>query len=117
MNMGTEVGGGHARPAVRIGRGMPRPYRISIAKEIKYMNTINLEIHPGLSVQIVSKREKQHKGGEIFALRFADSRQPCEGGNMQRGAGYPRRDTEECGPDLFFEIWDFSDTPQELEPA
>lgn len=113
--MGTEVGGGHARPTVCIGRGMPYPYRISIVKELKHMNTINLEIHPGLSVQIVSKRKERRQGGEIFTLRFADSRQPCAGDNMQRGAGYPRRDTDKCGPNLFFEQWDFSDTPQELD--
>ena len=30
---------------------------------------------------------------------------------MGRGADYPRMDADECGPDLFFEIWNFSDAP------
>jgi hypothetical protein len=89
------------------------------------MNTEEIQRFLDIGAQVVSKRATLGKSGEIFTIRFADS-QPtyggyslpvCGGDIMEPETNHPRMDAGECGPDLFFEIWDFSDTPQELEPA
>lgn len=66
------------------------------------MNSENIKGRQDMGVQVVSKRETQGKSGEIFTIRFADS-QPAYAANS--------RPTDECGPDLFFALWDFSGTP------
>ena len=79
----------------------------------------------GLSIQVLSKRKNPTVHGEIFTVRCADIQQTyaaylqpvCGGGNRSPGVNQPPTFTNECGPDLFFEIWDFSDAQQELEPA
>ncbi len=75
------------------------------------MNSENIFGNLDMGTQDVSNRGNQDKRGEIFTVRFADSEQACEDGIMGRGADYPRMDADECGPDLFFEIWNFSDAP------
>ena len=88
------------------------------------MSSENSSCRQGLSIQVLSKRENPTVHGEIFTVRCADIQQTyaaylqpvCGGGIRSPGANHPRTLTNECGPDLFFEIWDFSDAQQELEP-
>ena len=71
----------------------------------------------GMHTQVVPKRESQNKRVEIITIRLTDSQPACTnnmrpvcGGDIAGlGIDHPRMVTDECGPDLFFEIWDFSD--------
>ena len=64
------------------------------------MNAANYRNHPGVSAQVVYKRENPAKSGEIFTLRFGDKR---------RAKAVNPQAAHECGPDLFFELWNFVD--------
>jgi len=78
-----------------------------------------------MPAQVFSKRENLGKSAEIFTIQFADE-QPGYAGNLQLdcetnivwcGADGNQMDIDGCGSDLFFELWDFSDSPVELELA
>lgn len=87
------------------------------------MNSLNAMLDQEMSAQFISKRENLGKGGEIFTIRFAEN-QPVFAANLQTEfkdsivrcrADTKHMDIDECGPDLFFERWDFVDGPMELE--
>lgn len=87
------------------------------------MNSLNTMLDQEMSAQVVSKKENLGKSGEIFTIRFADKqllfavnlRTECEDNIVRCRADGKHMDIDECGPDLFFELWDFSDSPMELE--
>ncbi len=89
------------------------------------MNSENIKDHLDMGAQVVSKRENLGKSGEIFTVRMmdchqtyaADSQSALDNGITGLRTNCERRSADECGPDLFFEIWDFTDTPQDLVAA
>ena len=64
------------------------------------MNAANHKNHLSVNAQVVYKQANPAKSGEIFTLRFED--------NRWANAANPQA-THECGPDLFFELWNFVD--------
>jgi len=73
------------------------------------MNSLNTMLDQEMSAQVISKRENLGKSAEIFTIRFAEN-QPLFAANLRTEC-----DDNICGPDLFFELWDFVDEPMELE--
>ena len=89
------------------------------------MNSLNTMLSQEMSAQVISKRENLGKSAEILTIRFADEKpaniaslhSDREDSIVRCEASGNHRDIDECGPDLFFELWDFSDSPIELELA
>ena len=73
---------------------------------------------------VVSKREAPDKRVEIFTVRLTDDSQvhianappACEIHDMRRETTRERANADNCGPDLFFALWDFTDAPWQCEP-
>ena len=83
------------------------------------MNSQNTMLNQVMSVQVISKRENLGKNAELFTIRFVDEKSANieslhpdrEDSIVRCGTGNKLGDIGECGPDLFFELWDFSDSP------
>lgn len=89
------------------------------------MSSLNTMLDLEMPAQVISKRGNLGKSGEIFTIRFAGN-QPlfaanfqteCEDNIVRCRADAKHMDNDECGPNLFFVLWDFSDLPMKIELA
>lgn len=82
------------------------------------MNSLNTMLDQEMTTQVVSRKANLGKSAEIFTIRFseneslsaANGQAECEDNFVRRRADGNYKVIDECGPDLFFELWDFSDS-------